>query len=92
MFKRLWGDDAGAVISTEYILISGVLVFGVAPGMVALRDSVNSSFLQIGKNLESVVPKNLTVSPAIHNNNVVANTQNQNLTNYNQIIVQPRQP
>jgi len=95
LFKKLWDDDVAAVLSTEYILMSGILITGVGTGMGYLRDSVNNSYKQIGANLESVVPKDIShLTKPYGNLNVNKNDNNQvqNLTNYNYVIVNPRQP
>lgn len=36
---RLWHDDCGAVVSTEYVMVSGLVVGGVGSGMVAVRNA-----------------------------------------------------
>src|SRR5690349_14513890 len=56
MLRRLWDDDQGAIISVEMILIIGVLIFGIIPGLVALRNSVNAAFGTIGNTLTRLVP------------------------------------
>src|SRR5947209_16507818 len=33
--RQLWADDHGAVISTELVLVIGILIFGIIPGLVA---------------------------------------------------------
>jgi hypothetical protein len=40
LFWRLWRDDHGAVHSGELLLISTVLVLGIIPGIVALRNGI----------------------------------------------------
>src|SRR5207244_3216190 len=40
VLRRLWADDRGAVISTELVLVIAILIFGIIPGLVALRNSV----------------------------------------------------
>ena len=35
----LWHDDNGGVISVELVLIISILIFGMIPGLVALRNS-----------------------------------------------------
>ena len=54
--KRLWSDDDGAIISVEMILIIGVLLFGIIPGLVAMRNSINAAFGTIGNTLTRLVP------------------------------------
>ncbi len=56
VLSRLWADDRGAVISTELVLVIGILIFGIIPGLVALRNSVNAALGTIGNILTSVVP------------------------------------
>jgi hypothetical protein len=54
--RRLWADDRGAVISTELVLVIGILTFGIIPGLVALRNSVIAGMGTIGNVLSSIVP------------------------------------
>lgn len=56
VLRRLWADDRGAVISSEMVLVIGILVFGVIPGLVALRNSVVASMGTIGNTLTALVP------------------------------------
>jgi len=55
-FRRLWDDDRGAVISSELILVLGVLVLGLIPGLVALRNSTNAALTTIGNFLGRITP------------------------------------
>jgi len=52
---RLWQDDEGAVISVELILVLAILIFGLIPGLVALRNSIIAAFTNIGNAITSVV-------------------------------------
>ncbi len=56
LFRRLWDDDRGAVISSELVLVLGILVFGLIPGLVALRNSVNAALATIGNFLGRITP------------------------------------
>jgi Flp pilus assembly pilin Flp len=56
MFKQLWADDTGAILATEYTLLSGIVVFGVAGSMVGIRDQINHNFTTIGDNLKVAMP------------------------------------
>lgn len=56
MLRRLWADDRGAVISTELVLVIGILIFGIIPGLVALRNSVIAALGTIGNTLTNLVP------------------------------------
>ena len=54
--RRLWADDRGAVISVELVLVLGILVFGLIPGLVALRNSINASLATLGNTALTVTP------------------------------------
>lgn len=56
LFRRLWADDRGAVISTELVLVIGILIFGIIPGLVALRNSIIAALATIGNTLNALVP------------------------------------
>ncbi len=54
--RRLWADDSGVILSVELILILGVIVFGIIPGIIALRNSVIAAFATTGNTLLTVTP------------------------------------
>jgi Flp pilus assembly pilin Flp len=56
LLRQLWSDDQGAVISTELILVLTVLIFGIIPGLVALRNSIIAAYGNIGNTLVELVP------------------------------------
>jgi Flp pilus assembly pilin Flp len=74
LLARLWADDRGAVISVEMILVIAVLVFGIIPGLVALRNGLNVF-------LASVANAFIAMSPAYTTSEVVIGT-----TTYTAII------
>ena len=53
---KLWQDDTGAIISTEYVLIGGVLVSGIIPGLVTARNAINQAYTNMGNTILSSVP------------------------------------
>lgn len=55
MLARFWQDDEGAVISVELILVLAILVFGIIPGLVALRNSIVAELTKIGNAITSIV-------------------------------------
>lgn len=55
MLARFWNDDEGAVISVELILILAVLVFGLIPGLVGLRNAVAQKLVDIGNAVTTVL-------------------------------------
>jgi hypothetical protein len=54
--RRLWADDTGSVIATEYTLLCGVVVFGTIPALVAARDAANAGLLRSAASLSAVAP------------------------------------
>lgn len=50
---KLWNDDAGAVLATEWVFMATILVIGIIPGMVAVRNSMNVSMLKAACQLNS---------------------------------------
>lgn len=56
LLRRLWADDHGAVISTELVLVIGILIFGIIPGLVALRNSVIAGLGTVGNVITQLVP------------------------------------
>lgn len=44
---RLWKDDAGAIIATEFLLIATILVIGIAVGLAEVRESVNAELAEL---------------------------------------------
>jgi hypothetical protein len=40
LLVRVWSDDRGAVLATEWLLITTVLVLGLVPGLIAIRQGI----------------------------------------------------
>jgi hypothetical protein len=55
--RRLWADDAAAVISSELVLVLGILVFGLIPGLVALRNSGIAALTKLANIVAVIFPK-----------------------------------
>ncbi|HVS40498.1 MAG TPA: hypothetical protein VMS17_33380 [Gemmataceae bacterium] len=51
---KLWSDDTGAVVSSELILVIALVVIGVIPGLVSLRNGENASLGDIANALLAV--------------------------------------
>lgn len=45
---RLWQDDVGALIATEYLFIATILVIGIIVGLVGLRNAIVTEFTELG--------------------------------------------
>jgi Flp pilus assembly pilin Flp len=56
LISRLWNDDQGAIISVEWLLIVSVLIFGLIPGLVALRNGIDSAMATVANILTQVLP------------------------------------
>lgn len=56
LFSRLWRDDAGAVLAVEWTMLAGVLLAGIVPGLLAVRDALNASLFQTAAMVQSFVP------------------------------------
>lgn len=54
--RRLWDDDAGGVISVELVLIISILIFGLIPGLVALRNSGIAFMATLGNMANALIP------------------------------------
>ena len=47
MLKKLWSDDAGAIIAAEYLFVATILVIGIIVGLASVRDAVNSELAEL---------------------------------------------
>lgn len=70
LLSRLWNDDRGSVISVELILLLAILIFGIIPGIVALRNSLIASLGTVGNTLTSLIPSFTFSGFAIGPNNI----------------------
>src|SRR5437868_13488031 len=56
LMTRLWEDDSAAVVSVELILIITILLFGLIPGLVALRNSGIAVLTSLGNLAGALIP------------------------------------
>jgi len=56
LLRQLWDDDDGVILSVELVLILAVIVFGIIPGIVTLRNSLIAALATTGNMLLSVTP------------------------------------
>ena len=56
MLRRFWDDDRGAVITVELVLVLAILVFGIIPGLVALRNSANAALGSLANAAATLFP------------------------------------
>jgi len=45
LFLKLWKDDCGALIATEWVFVATILVLGIITGLVAVRQAVIDELL-----------------------------------------------
>ena len=53
LLARLWRDDRGALLAAEWVFLGTILVIGLIPGMVAVRNALNTSMLKAACQLNS---------------------------------------
>jgi Flp pilus assembly pilin Flp len=41
LMSKLWQDDCGALIASEFLFVATILVIGIIVGLSAVRDAVN---------------------------------------------------
>ncbi len=54
MFKALWNDEAGVILSAEIVLIGTILVIGMVVGLVELQCSVVDELNDLGEAIGSM--------------------------------------
>jgi Flp pilus assembly pilin Flp len=47
LMLRLWNDDCGALIATEWVFLATILVLGSITGLVAVRQAVITQFAEL---------------------------------------------
>jgi Flp pilus assembly pilin Flp len=52
MKKKLWSDCRGAVITTELLLVSSVVVAALLTGLSAFKNSVTGEFRELGHSIQ----------------------------------------
>ena len=51
---RLWKDDAGALIATEWVFVATILVLGAITGLVAVRQAVLAELIDFANAVMSL--------------------------------------
>ena len=54
LFKQLWNDEIGVVISAELILVATILVIGMIVGLTSVRDQVVQELGDVAAAIASV--------------------------------------
>jgi hypothetical protein len=51
LIRKLWSDDRGALIATEYLFVSTILVIGTVVGLTNVRNAINAELTELGNAL-----------------------------------------
>jgi len=54
LFRKLWNDDAGFIISAELVLVATLLVIGMIVGLTSLRNQVVQELVDVGQAVGSI--------------------------------------
>jgi Flp pilus assembly pilin Flp len=54
MLRKLWNDEAGAIISAELVLVMTIVVIGMIVGLKSLRDGVVSELADVGQAISNL--------------------------------------
>jgi Flp pilus assembly pilin Flp len=54
MLSKMWNDDTGALIATEWVFFVTILVLGIITGLVALRQAVISETTELAQAIMSL--------------------------------------
>jgi hypothetical protein len=47
LLAKCWADDAGALISSEFLFVATLLVIGVVVGLTAVRNATNAELTEL---------------------------------------------
>jgi hypothetical protein len=51
---RLWNDDGGALLATEFLICASILVFGTVSGLIAVREALKGEFEDMAGSIRSL--------------------------------------
>jgi hypothetical protein len=54
LMRRVWQDDTGALIATEWVFVATILVLGAITGLVAVRQAVISELVEFANAVMSL--------------------------------------
>jgi hypothetical protein len=54
MLKKLWNDEAGALLSAEFVLLATILVLGAIVGLKAVQEAVVTELADVGAAVASI--------------------------------------
>ncbi len=54
LLRRLWHDDCGALIATEWVFVATIMVLGAITGLVAVRQAILSELTKFADAVTSL--------------------------------------
>ena len=54
LLTRLWNDEAGSIVATEYLLLGTIVGLGSVTGLATVRDSINDEYQEFGTSVREV--------------------------------------
>ena len=54
LMRKLWNDDCGALIATEWVFVATILVLGAITGLVAVRQAILSELTEFANAVPSL--------------------------------------
>jgi uncharacterized membrane protein len=54
IIRKMWADDSGAIMATEYIFLITMLIIGTITGLTALRQAVISESVELANAIMSL--------------------------------------
>ena len=54
VFRRLWNDEAGFIVSAELVFVATIVVIGLVVGLAVLRNQVVQELVDLGMSIGSV--------------------------------------
>lgn len=54
LLVKLWKDEDGAVIATEYLMLGSIVAAGSATGLASMRDAMVSEYQEFGQSVRDV--------------------------------------
>ena len=54
MFRKLWNDEAGAIVSAEIVLVATILVIGMVVGLKSVRDAVVTELADVAQAIANI--------------------------------------
>ncbi len=54
LFRKLWTDEAGFIVSAELVLVATILVIGLIVGLTSLRNQIVQELVDVGQSIGSL--------------------------------------